>query len=270
MDSFEVNKVLGGLLGTVFVIFSVGIVSNSLFATHAPETPGYTIEAAEGDAGGAAAGGAAEEIPIANLLADANAGAGEAVFKKCAACHSIEKGGPNKVGPDLWAIVDRPVASHEGFSYSGAMKEFAKGGEEKWTFDNLNHFLTSPKGFVRGTAMGFAGLKKDDERANLIAYMREQADSPVPLPEPAAAAPEGEAPADATAPANATEGAAPEGAPADGAPAEQAPAEQAPANQAPAEQAPAENAPAETAPAEQAPAGEAAPGTEQPVRPPAQ
>lgn len=226
MDSFEVNKVLGGLLGTVFVVFSVGIVSNSLFATHAPEKPGFVIEAAESDAG-AAAGGAAEAVPIADLLANADAKAGEAVFKKCAACHSIEKGGPNKVGPDLWAIVDRPVASHEGFAYSGAMKEFAKGGEEKWTFDNLDHFLISPKGFVRGTAMGFAGLKKDDERANLIAYMREQADSPVPLPEAGAAAPEGEA----------TEDAAPEAAPADAAPVEQAPAgEAAPSEEQPAEQ----------------------------------
>ncbi|MCG8272464.1 cytochrome c family protein [Aquamicrobium sp. NLF2-7] len=237
MDSFEVNKILGGLLGTVFIIFSVGIASNSLFSTHAPEKPGFIIEAAEGDAGGAAAGGAAEATPIADLLAKADAKAGEAVFKKCAACHSIEKGGPNKVGPDLWSIVDRPVASHEGFSYSGAMKEFAGGGSEKWTFDNLNHFLTSPKGFVKGTAMGFAGLKKDDERANLIAYMREQADSPVPLPEAGAA--EGTAPTET-------------------APAEQAPAEAAPAEQAPAQEAPAagEAAP-EGEPAEQ-PAGQPA------------
>lgn len=236
MDSFEVNKVLGGLLGTVFVVFSVGIASNSLFSTHAPEKPGFVIEAAETDAGAAAGGAAAEETPIADLLAKADAKAGEAVFKKCAACHSIEKGGPNKVGPDLWAIVDRPVASHEGFAYSGAMKEFSGGGSEKWTFDNLNHFLTSPKGFVKGTAMGFAGLKKDEERANLIAYMREQADSPVPLPEAGAAAPQ------------------------DGA-SEAAPAEQAaPAGTAPAEQAPAEAAPAEPAPAQEAPAaGEAAP-----------
>jgi cytochrome c len=254
MDSFEVNKILGGLLGTVFIIFSVGIASNSLFSTHAPEKPGFIIEAAEGDAGGAAAGGAAEATPIADLLAKADAKAGEAVFKKCAACHSIEKGGPNKVGPDLWSIVDRPVASHEGFSYSGAMKEFAGGGSEKWTFDNLNHFLISPKGFVKGTAMGFAGLKKDDERANLIAYMREQADSPVPLPEAGAAAPEGEATEAAPA-----EGAAPTGtAPADAAPAEQAPAEAAPAEQAPAQEAPAagEAAP-EGQPAEQ-PAGQPA------------
>ena len=157
MDSFEVNKVLGGLLGTVFVVFSVGLVSDALFASHAPEKPGFAIEAAEAAAGGEAAGAAEAAKPIAELLAGANADAGAAVFKKCQACHSIEKGGPNKVGPDLWALVDRPVAEHEGFAYSAGMKEFSKGGAEKWTFDNLNHFLTSPKNFVKGTAMGFAG-----------------------------------------------------------------------------------------------------------------
>lgn len=205
MDSFEVNKVLGGLLGTVFVIFSVGIVSDALFASHAPEKPGFIIEAAEAATGGEAAGAADAVKPIAELLASADANAGAAVFKKCAACHSIEKGGPNKVGPDLWSVVDRPVAGHEGFAYSAGMKDFAKGGSEKWTFDNLNHFLLSPKNFVKGTAMGFAGIKKDDERANLIAYLAAQADSPVALPAAGAAPAEGAAPADAKP----AEGAAP-------------------------------------------------------------
>jgi len=189
MDSFEINKVLGGLLGTVFVVFSVGIVSDGLFASHAPEKPGFAIEAAEpaeGAGGGAPA--AAEAKPIAELLASADATAGEAVFKKCQACHSGEKGGPNKVGPDLWDIVDRPVAEHAGFSYSAGMKDFSKGGEEKWTYDNLNHFLNSPKKFVKGTAMGFAGLSKDKDRADIIAYLRTLSDSPKPLPEAGAAA----------------------------------------------------------------------------------
>ena len=186
MDSNEVNKVLAGLLGTVFVVFSIGIVSDSLFATPAPEKPGYAIEAAEPAEGGAAAPAEAAK-PIGELLAHADAKAGEAVFKKCQACHSGEKGGPNKVGPDLWEIINRPVAEHEGFSYSAGMKDFSKGGSEKWTYDNLNHFLTAPKNFVKGTAMGFAGLKKDDERANVIAYLRTLSDNPAPLPEPGAA-----------------------------------------------------------------------------------
>jgi cytochrome c len=249
MDSFETNKLIGGLLGTVFVVFSVGIASDALFASPTPEKPGFIIEAAEPAEGGAAAAADAAK-PIAELLATADAEKGAAVFKKCQACHSGEKGGPNKVGPDLWEIVDRPVAHHEGFSYSSGMKEFAKGGEEKWTFDNLDHFLLSPKGLVKGTAMGFAGLKKDDERANVIAYLRTLADSPVPLPAVDAAAPaEGAAPAEpaaeGAAPAvPATEGAAP--APAENA-APAAPAE----NAAPAAPEPAAPAPAEPAPAAQ-------------------
>ncbi|PWJ80912.1 cytochrome c [Pseudaminobacter salicylatoxidans] len=217
MDSLEFNKIVGGLLGTVFVVFSISLLSDSIFASSAPEKPGFAIEAAEAEA---SAGGEAAPAakPIAELLASADAKAGESVFKKCQACHSGEKGGPNKVGPDLWDIVDRPVAEHGGFSYSAGMKDFSKGGETLWTYDNLDHFLTSPKGFVKGTAMGFAGIKKDDERANLIAYLRTLSDSPKPLPE-AGAAPA--APAEGEAP---KEGAAPE-APAEGGAAQPAPAQ---------------------------------------------
>ncbi len=221
MDSFEFNKIIGALLGAVFVMFSVALVSDAIFASPAPEKPGFIVEAVEEEAG---AGGPAAptEEPIAVRLASADATAGQAVEKKCAACHTIENGGANKVGPNLWNIVNRPVASHEGFAYSGAIKEFSQGGTVVWDYDHLDKFLTSPKGLIKGTAMGFAGLKNPTERANLIAYMRTFSDSPAPLPEAAA-------PADAAA-----------------APAEAAPAEAAPA--APAE--PAEAAP----PAEPAPA----------------
>lgn len=219
MDSNEVNKLLAGLLGTCFVVFSVGLVSDALFASPAPEKPGYAIEATEPAEGGGA-GPAVEAKPIADLLATANVEQGAAVFKKCQACHSGEKGGPNKVGPDLWDLIDRPVAEHEGFAYSAGMKEFSKGGTEKWTYDNINHFITSPKKFVKGTAMGFAGLPKDEDRANVIAYLRTLSDSPKPLPTPGAAA-------DASAPAKPAEGAAP-AKPAEGA-APAAPAPAAPA-----------------------------------------
>jgi cytochrome c len=207
MDSFEFNKVLGALLGTVFIVFTIGIVSDSIFAAPVPEKEGFAIVAAEPEEGGAGGAEAAAEVPVAALLASANAEAGAAVFKKCAACHSIEKGGPNKVGPDLWDVVNRPIASHGGFAYSSAMKDFSEGGKVVWDYDHLNHFLASPKGYVKGTAMGFAGIKKDDERANLIAYLRSQADSPAPLPEASAPAPENTAaPADAAAPAAAPAG----------------------------------------------------------------
>ncbi|WP_269930901.1 c-type cytochrome [Aminobacter sp. HY435] len=222
MDSFEINKILGGLLGTAFVVFSVSLASDAIFASPVPEKPGFAIEAAE-EGGGAAGGGEAAPaaVPIAQLLASANAEAGAAVFKKCTACHSIEKGGPNKVGPDLWGVVNRPIASHEGFAYSGPMKEFSEGGKVVWDFDHLNHFLTSPKGLIKGTAMGFAGIKKDDERANLIAYLNSQSDAPAPLPavDAAPAAEPAAAPAEGAAPAAPAEGAAPAApaAPAEGA-----------------------------------------------------
>jgi len=234
MNSY-VNMGMGALLGTVFVLMSVSLASEGIFHSEAPEKEGFAIVAEEGgaEAGGEGAATAAAAVPIATLLASADAAAGEAVYKKCAACHSGEKGGPNKVGPDLWDIVNHPIATHEGFSYSAGIKTFAEGGKV-WDYEHLNHFLTAPKKYIAGTAMGFAGLKKDDERANLIAYLRTLSDNPAPLP---AASPEG------AAATPAAEGAAP--AATDGA---AAPAE-APASTAPS---PAE-APAatETAPAQQ-------------------
>jgi cytochrome c len=209
MDSFEINKLIGGLLGTVFVVFSVGIISDALFASPTPEKPGFAIEATEEPAEGGPAAPAAEAKPIADLLANANVEAGAAVFKKCQACHSGEKGGPNKVGPDLWDLIDRPIAEHAGFGYSAGMKEFSKDGAETWTYDNLNHFLTSPKKFVKGTAMSFSGLPKDEDRANVIAYLRTLSDSPKPLPAPGASADNAAAPAEGGAPAKPAEGAAP-------------------------------------------------------------
>ncbi|EKF19486.1 c-type cytochrome [Nitratireductor pacificus] len=225
MNSFELNKILGALLGVVFVIFSVSILSDAIFHAPAPETPGYAIAVADDGADGGDASEEAGPEPIGPLLASADASKGEAIFKRCQACHTMEDGGANKVGPNLWEIVDRPIAGHEGFSYSAAMKEFSEGGSKLWTYDNLDHFLTSPKGFVSGTAMAFAGLKKIEDRANLIAFLREHAATPVALPAAEAAAPAEEAPA---------EGAPAEGAPADAAPAETAPAGEAPAGEAPA------------------------------------
>jgi cytochrome c len=222
MDSFEYNKLIGAFLGTVFVVFSLSIVSDAIFAAPHPEKEGFIIEAAEPAAGGGVE--APAEEPIAVLLASADPAAGQAVEKKCAACHTIDKGGANKVGPNLWGIVNRPVASHEGFAYSGAMKEFSQGGSVVWDYQHLNDFLLSPKGLVKGTAMGFAGLKNPTERANLIAFMRTLSDNPAPLPE---------APAPAAEPASAPAGEAPAAEPA--APAAEPAAPAAPAEPAPAE-----------------------------------
>jgi cytochrome c len=242
MDSSELNKYLAGFLGTCFVVMSIAIVSDSIFAAPHPEKPGFTIEAAEGGEAGAAAGPAAAES-VLPLLASASVESGEAVHKKCVACHTTEKGGANKTGPNLWDVVNRPLASHEGFGYSAAIKEFSQGGSVKWDYEHLDKFLTSPKGFIKGTAMGFAGVKKTQERADLIAYLRTLSDNPAPLPEAAAPAPENASATGGEAPTPTEEAPSGEAAPAEQAP---APAEQTPA--APAEPAPA--APAEPAPAQ--------------------
>ncbi|MCM2439229.1 cytochrome c family protein [Agrobacterium vitis] len=183
MNSY-MNMGAGALLGTIFVLMSVSIASEGIFHAPTPEKEGYAIVAAEAPAAGGAEGAApaAADKPIAELLASADVKAGEAIFKKCTACHSVDKGGANKVGPNLWGVVDRPVASHEGFAYSAGMKDFSKGSSQHWTFENLNHFLTAPKKFVAGTAMGFAGIPKEQDRANLLVYLHNQSDNPVALP----------------------------------------------------------------------------------------
>ncbi|MDX3928307.1 MAG: cytochrome c family protein [Shinella sp.] len=248
MNSY-VNMGAGALLGTVFVLMSVSIASEGIFHSEAPEKEGFAIIAEEPSAEGGEGAAETAAVPIATLLASADAGAGEAAFKKCQACHSGEKGGPNKVGPDLWDIVNRPIAVHEGFSYSAAMKTFSEGGKQVWDFEHLNHFLTAPKQYIPGTAMGFAGLKKDDERANLIAYLRTLSDNPAPLPE---ASPEGAA-ATPAAEGGAGEGAAPaeDGAATQGGTEGSAPAAETPAENGGGAAAPAEdNGATGTAPAE--------------------
>ncbi|MCO6387568.1 cytochrome c family protein [Aliihoeflea sp. 40Bstr573] len=198
MDSFELNKLIGAFLGVVFVVFSVSLVSDAIFASHAPETPGYAIEVPDEPAGG---GAPAESGPSAlDLLATADPAAGEAAFRRCASCHTIEAGGANRVGPNLHDVLGRVVASHEGFSYSAAMTAYSEGGTKTWEFENMSAFLVNPRSYIPGTIMAFAGMRDPQEEANLIAYINAQSDNPLPLPEPAAAEEEG-AEGDAAAPA---------------------------------------------------------------------
>jgi cytochrome c len=183
MESFEINKILGAVLGTCLVLVAMHIASGAIFTPTPPAKPGYEIAVKEEQP--AAAATAAPEQPIANMLASASVQTGTSDARVCLTCHNFAKGQGNKVGPDLYGVVGRPVASVEGFNYSPALK--AKGGT--WTFDALNAWLKDPRADVPGTLMTFAGIPSEKQRADVIDYLDSNSDSPVPLPKAAESAP---------------------------------------------------------------------------------
>jgi len=174
MASF--NTMAGCFLASALFAMVVGKVSNALVHPHALDKPAIAVSEAAPETASAAP---AELPPIAPKLKDANVDKGKALYaQQCFTCHTIDKGGANKVGPNQWSIVGRKKASHEGFSYSSALQ--AKGGE--WTYEDINHMIFKPQAFVRGTKMAFAGLAKEQDRADVIAYLRTMSDTPAPLP----------------------------------------------------------------------------------------
>lgn len=168
------------VLVTAWIVFGAYWAGELLVHPKHLETPAVAVAGAEepADKGAKAGAAAVKEVDALTLLASADVKAGEKVFGKCKACHTADKGGPNRVGPNLWDIVGRAKGSHEGFAYSGPMKE--KGGE--WSYADLDHFIHNPKGFLKGTKMSFAGVKKPQDRAAVIKYLHSLSDSPKPLP----------------------------------------------------------------------------------------
>lgn len=182
MNSFEFNKIAGAVLGTALMVFGLQSLAGMIYHSEVPEKPGFAVAVAEAPSGEAAASEQPAAESLGALLAKADPAKGQAGTKVCAACHDFTKGGPNKVGPNLWDVVERPHASHEGFSYSEGM--MAKKGEP-WTYEALNEFLKSPKDVIPGTKMAsFGGIKKDQDRANVLAYLATLSEAPKPFPAP--------------------------------------------------------------------------------------
>jgi cytochrome c len=193
MDSFEWNKIIGAVLGTLLAVVALHIVVSGLLAPDKAERPGMEVAVTEPSA-------PTGEAPVAEVPPDwgtvlpaADVAAGQVVHQRCLQCHDFSKGGPRKIGPNLWGIVGAKHAHMEGFSYSPAMKALA---EKTWDYDALNAFIKNPKAAVPGTSMSFIGLSKEPDRINLIAYLRTLSDSPLAIPPPKPPAPEEPAPAD--------------------------------------------------------------------------
>ncbi|MGZ6009181.1 MAG: c-type cytochrome [Rhizomicrobium sp.] len=196
MDSWEWNKIAGAVLGTLIFVLVIRFATESIFTVEPPAKEAYHVEGVVTTAstgGGAAAAPAEEALPdFGTVLPAADVKAGQAVAARCQQCHDISKGGPDKIGPELWNVIGRARASETTFSYSSAMMA----DHTPWSYALLFKYLKSPQAMVPGTKMSFAGLRSSDDRVNLLAYLRTQEDTPAPIPAPAPAKP-----ADAAKPA---------------------------------------------------------------------
>ena len=179
MDSFEINKIVAAILLVGLLIIGIGKISNLIFHVEKPKKPGYVVEVEQKSNASVSVETTVEEkVDIAALLAMGDIATGEKVFKKCAACHSIVKGGKNNIGPALYNVVNRQVGVVSDYKYSKALTEYGK----NWTFEELNGYLIRPAKWIKGTKMAFAGLKKEKDRASVILYLNQNSDNPLPLP----------------------------------------------------------------------------------------
>ena len=179
MDSFEVNKIIAAVLLIALIVIGIGKISDIAFKVDKPEKSAYKVEIVEENAAVSSSAKVVEEkVDIVALLALGDISHGEKVFKKCAACHLVNKGGENKIGPALYGVLGRKVASKNDYKYSKAMSAYDK----NWTFEEMNGYLRKPQSYIKGTKMAFAGLRKDKDRASVILYLNQNSENPLPLP----------------------------------------------------------------------------------------
>ncbi|MBD1166896.1 cytochrome c family protein [Pelagibacterales bacterium SAG-MED09] len=180
MDSFEINKIVAAILMVALLVIGIGKLSNIIFYVDKPETPAYVVEVEQASVNSTqqTSDTTEEKIDISSLMAMGDIATGEKVFKKCAACHSIVKGGKNNIGPALYNVVGRQVGSITDYKYSKALSEYNK----EWTIEELNGYLIKPAKWIKGTKMAFAGLRKEKDRASVIKYLNQNSDTPLQLP----------------------------------------------------------------------------------------
>lgn len=182
MDSYEFNKIAGAVLGTLLFVMFLGMFSGVIYHAPKPKTAAYALPEAASTA--AAAPAAVQAVPVAQILASADAGRGAAAAKQaCGTCHNFEEGAPSKLGPTLGGILGRPIASVAGFSYSSSLVERAK-TDKVWDYDHINSFILNPKGYASNTKMAYAGDKNDNRRGDIIAYLKSISPKAPPLPAP--------------------------------------------------------------------------------------
>ena len=179
MDSFELNKIVAAVLLVALLVIGIGKLSDVIFHVEKPKTPGYAVDVEQAVITSVASSETTEEkIDIAALMALGELAVGEKVFKKCAACHSIVKGGKNNIGPALYNVVGRQTGVVNDYKYSKALSGYGK----QWTYEELNGYLIKPAKWIKGTKMAFAGLRKEKDRASVILYLNQNSDNPLPLP----------------------------------------------------------------------------------------
>jgi len=180
MDSFELNKIIAAVLMVALIVIGIGKLSNIIFYVEKPKVTGYAVDVEQAVVTKSQANSDTimEKIDMAALMALGDLTTGEKVFKKCAACHSIVKGGKNNIGPALYNVVGRKVGAVSDYKYSKALS----GYDKEWSFEELNGYLIKPAKWIKGTKMAFAGLRKEKDRASVILYLNENADNPLPLP----------------------------------------------------------------------------------------